>query len=425
MPRVQSACQLRQKFARGVCTESLSPLCTYKGCLKLSASSRHLRPNDYPESGLDTWIGRVEEADTHQLPQTWASLDSRNNRLADLALSLDGFDQAVETIREQVGAHRIGVILGTSTASIGRTESAYAALDNGRVTPLFQQFDADRDGINIGEAAGFALLLPAAAAGYEFHLAGSGETSDAWHMAQPHPEGLGARDAMRHALDTAGLSPADIGYVNLHGTATPANDVTEARALAGVFDSPVPASSTKAWTGHTLGAAGIVGAVTALDVLASGHVPGTLNLTTPEAGLAYPVLQHSTTTQRDPATRTAPKSCSQPTRGGGGQSGLRCGRSGSGSYPIRVQTAGMALFESMIMVASDQNPTLLVVTDVPVPGALADIHGPGTTAAFALVIESPRDSAAHTGAGALGSCSGNRCPMALGRSADKGYLLVG
>lgn len=339
-----------------------------------------LRPNDYPESGLDTWIGRVEEADTHQLPQTWASLDSRNNRLADLALSLDGFDQAVETIREQVGAHRIGVILGTSTASIGRTESAYAALDNGRVTPRFQQptvhnphsvghfvanrlglggpsmsistacsssgkvfaaaarwlnasvvdavvvggvdslclsilhgfaslelistqqcrpFDADRDGINIGEAAGFALLLPAATAGYEFHLAGSGETSDAWHMAQPHPEGLGARDAMRHALDTAGLSPADIGYVNLHGTATPANDVTEARALAGVFDSPVPASSTKAWTGHTLGAAGIVGAVTALDVLASGHVPGTLNLTTPEAGLAYPVLQHSTTTQRD------------------------------------------------------------------------------------------------------------------------------
>jgi 3-oxoacyl-[acyl-carrier-protein] synthase-1 len=339
-----------------------------------------LRPNDYPESGLDTWIGRVEEADTHQLPQTWASLDSRNNRLADLALSLDGFDQAVETIREQVGAHRIGVILGTSTASIGRTESAYAALDNGRVTPRFQQptvhnphsvghfvanrlglggpsmsistacsssgkvfaaaarwlnasvvdavvvggvdslclsilhgfaslelistqqcrpFDADRDGINIGEAAGFALLLPAATAGYEFHLAGSGETSDAWHMAQPHPEGLGARDAMRHALDTAGLSPADIGYVNLHGTATPANDVTEARALAGVFDSPVPASSTKAWTGHTLGAAGIVGAVTALDVLSSGHVPGTLNLTTPEAGLAYPVLQHSTTTQRD------------------------------------------------------------------------------------------------------------------------------
>lgn len=343
----------------------------------LEAGQSGLVPNDYPDSALDTWIGRVREVDEHSLPDDFASLDSRNNRLADLALGLDGFDRTVLKLREHVGAHRIGVILGTSTASIGRTESAYAALVDGRVAPPFRQpevhnphsvshyvatrlglggptmsistacsssgkvfaaaarwlavdlvdavvvggvdslclsilhgfaslelvsrqhcrpFDIARDGINIGEAAGFALLLAPETPGYDYRLVGSGETSDAWHMAQPHPEGRGARDAMQQALAKAGLAASDIGYVNLHGTATPANDSTEALALAGVFREPVPASSTKAWTGHTLGAAGIVGALTALDVLESGHVPYTLNLDTPEPGLAYPVLRESTTT---------------------------------------------------------------------------------------------------------------------------------
>ena len=87
--------------------------------------------------------------------------------------------------------------------------------------------------------------------------------------------------------------------MNLHGTATPANDTAEARALADVFTPAVPASSTKGWTGHTLGAAGIVGAVTALDALVSGHIPGTLNMEVADPDMAYPVLASASTADLD------------------------------------------------------------------------------------------------------------------------------
>jgi len=341
-----------------------------------------LRPNDYPGSTLPTWIGRVSAADEHRLPPELAALDSRNNRLADHALGLDGFGERVERVAATLGMHRVGVLIGTSTASIGRTESAYAQLADGRIVAPFDQprvhnphsvahytaarlglggpcmslstacsssgkvfaaaarwlaagvvdavvvggvdslclsilhgfaslelvsrrpcrpFDASRDGISIGEAAGFALLQRPARADSEVLLSGAGETSDAWHMAQPHPEGRGAADAMRRALQAAGIAPAELGYVNLHGTATPANDSIEAKALAQVFDAPVPAASTKGYTGHTLGAAGVVGAVTVIEALLARRAPGTLNLERPEPGLAFPILTQATTLDADHA----------------------------------------------------------------------------------------------------------------------------
>ena len=136
-------------------------------------------------------------------------------------------------------------------------------------------YDAGRDGISIGEGAAFALLerCPAPAAG-TLLLLGCGESSDAYHMSSPHPEGLGARLAMEAALRSAALAPSGIGYINLHGTATPANDAAEGRAVAALFGDGVPCSSTKGATGHTLGAAGAVEAVICALALADGFLPG-------------------------------------------------------------------------------------------------------------------------------------------------------
>ena len=140
-------------------------------------------------------------------------------------------------------------------------------------------FDVARNGLSIGEAGGFAVLERDGVGPW---LLGYGESSDAHHMSSPHPEGLGARLAMQAALERAGLSPNVVDYINLHGTATPKNDEIEAGAIAALFPATTSASSTKAWTGHTLGAAGIVESVVAMDTLATGLVPGSLNCDVPD-----------------------------------------------------------------------------------------------------------------------------------------------
>ena len=136
-------------------------------------------------------------------------------------------------------------------------------------------FGAARDGISIGEGAAFILLERAdqASAG-DILLRGVGESSDAHHMSAPHPQGLGARLAMQAALDMAGLAPQAVGYINLHGTATPSNDAAEDLGVTAVFGSNTPCSSTKGHTGHTLGAAGAVEAVICALALRHGFLPG-------------------------------------------------------------------------------------------------------------------------------------------------------
>jgi len=116
-------------------------------------------------------------------------------------------------------------------------------------------FSRNRDGITIGEASAAFLLTRDAA---PVRLLGAGESSDAYHVSAPDPEGRGAAEAMRLALADAGLAPEDIGYVNLHGTGTPHNDVMEGRAVTAVLGPRARCSSTKAMVGHTLGAAGAV-----------------------------------------------------------------------------------------------------------------------------------------------------------------------
>jgi len=139
-------------------------------------------------------------------------------------------------------------------------------------------WDAQRKGLSIGEAAAFALVERDGGAAPQGWLLGVGESNDGHHMSTPHPEGVGAIAAMHAALADAGLAPADIDYINLHGTATRSNDSAEDRAVASVFGSGTPCSSTKGATGHTLGAAGAVEALISLLALRHGFMPAGLNL---------------------------------------------------------------------------------------------------------------------------------------------------
>ncbi|WP_338804397.1 beta-ketoacyl-[acyl-carrier-protein] synthase family protein [Xenorhabdus griffiniae] len=118
---------------------------------------------------------------------------------------------------------------------------------------LCEPFCEDRQGITIGEASTLLLLTREP---QPIALLGVGESSDAWHMSAPHPEGKGAIEAITMALGNAGLSPADVGYINLHGTGTKLNDQMEAMVIHQIFGENTPCSSTKFLTGHTLGAAG-------------------------------------------------------------------------------------------------------------------------------------------------------------------------
>jgi len=142
-------------------------------------------------------------------------------------------------------------------------------------------FDAARDGISIGEAAAFALLerVPEGVNPASVLLLGIGESSDAYHMSAPHPEGLGARRAMQAALAAAALQPGDIDYINLHGTGTPSNDRAESQAVTSIFGPTTPCSSTKGATGHTLGAAGALEAVISALAIENGLMPGGVHTT--------------------------------------------------------------------------------------------------------------------------------------------------
>ena len=316
-----------------------------------------LRPNDFSEYPLATWIGRVAGIEDVRLPDHLMEWDCRNNRLAWLALNADGFLERAVSMRSRYGADRVALVVGTSTSSIGASEEAYRRLlpdgqypedlrrpivhtphslgDFVRVAlglegivvtvgtacsssaKVFAQaarlmslglvdaavvggvdslcgsvlfgfnslelvspepcrpFDIARRGISIGEAGGFALLEHNGERGP--WLLGYGESSDAHHMSSPHPEGLGARLAMEAALERAGLAPSAVNYINLHGTASPKNDEVEAHVVASLFPATTRASSTKGWTGHALGAAGILESVITFAAMEMGVAPGTLN----------------------------------------------------------------------------------------------------------------------------------------------------
>lgn len=318
-----------------------------------------LQPNDLEGSDVDTWVGKVSAVDDIQDLGVW---QSRNNALAALGLAQGSLQGTLNKLIAKLGSERIGLVIGSSTSSIDRTELAYHHLDaEGKLSKAYQQskvhnphgpglfvaqhtgidgpaitintacsssakvfasasrwlsagivdavlvggvdslclsvihgfnglqlvsanpckpFDHYRDGINIGEAAGFAILQRRkdSDSSSGLVLSGYGESSDAHHMSHPHPEGLGARMAIEAALARAQLKPEQIDYINLHGTASQANDAIEGKLISELFPATTQCSSTKGWTGHTLGAAGIVESLAAVQTLETGLVPGNLNL---------------------------------------------------------------------------------------------------------------------------------------------------
>jgi 3-oxoacyl-[acyl-carrier-protein] synthase-1 len=151
--------------------------------------------------------------------------------------------------------------------------------------------DAARSGISIGEAGGFALLDPHARSATQ--LLGYGESSDAYHMSSPEPEGRGAIASMQAALERGGVEPHQIDYINLHGTGTVANDNAEARGVCTVFGTGTACSSTKGWTGHTLGAAGIVEAAISLLAIEHGFLPQSLNTRVKDPAIEAGILLES------------------------------------------------------------------------------------------------------------------------------------
>lgn len=154
-------------------------------------------------------------------------------------------------------------------------------------------FDKERDGFVMGEGAGFMILEElehALARGAKIYgeIAGYGTTCDAYHITSPSPTGEGAAAAMQMALDEAGIAPAQVDYINAHGTGTPYNDLFETLAIKTVFGADaynVPISSTKSMTGHLLGAAGAIEAVVCVKAINDGVVPPTINLEVPDEEL--------------------------------------------------------------------------------------------------------------------------------------------
>ncbi len=339
----------------------------------LVSQTSGLRFNDIANAAIDTWIGHIEAVDAVTDLGQW---QSRNNALAALGLEQGNIKQTLRQLVKRFSAARIGVVMGSSTSSIDRTETAYSCMEEGKLKPLFQQplvhnphgpalfvshytgiagpeltintacsssakvfataarwlssgivdavlvggvdtlclsvlygfdslqlvsrhpckpFDQYRDGINLGEAAAYAILMRGTdmETSERVQLSGYGESSDAYHMSHPHPDGLGARLAMEQAMSMAGLSPSSIDYINLHGTASRANDLIEGGLVSALFPKSTQCSSTKGWTGHTLGAAGITESLIAVDALYTGLIPGTMNLSTVDEQLDFSITSNN------------------------------------------------------------------------------------------------------------------------------------
>jgi 3-oxoacyl-[acyl-carrier-protein] synthase II len=190
-------------------------------------------------------------------------------------------------------------IAGGSEASInppgigGFNAMQAMSTNNEEFATASRPFDVTRDGFVIGEGAG-ALILEelehAKARGARIYaeVVGSGLTADAYHITAPHPDGMGAINVMKQAIAEAGLTPSDVDYINVHGTATPLGDIAEIKAILSVFGEhayKMNISATKSMTGHLLGAAGAVEAIATIMAVVHDIVPPTINFRNPDPAI--------------------------------------------------------------------------------------------------------------------------------------------
>ena len=216
------------------------------------------------------------------------AFDLRGPRLA-LSTACSSSGNALGTALDWLRLGRVDAVVTGGTESLCRmTFAGFNALHALSLEPC-RPFDRRRAGLSLGEGAAILVVESAAHAarrGARAHaaLVGWGNSADAHHLTAPHPQGTGAILAMTRALANAGLQPADIDYINAHGTGTPLNDAVEAAAIGVVFgEAPhLAVSSTKGAVGHTLGAAGAIEALATILALRDGFVPPTVNLEEPE-----------------------------------------------------------------------------------------------------------------------------------------------
>lgn len=326
----------------------------------LKQSRSGLVPCDFKGTQLNTHIGIVDKVDDYALQNDFEKFDCRNNRLAYAALIQDDFAQKVADKIKYYGAHRVAVIVGTSTSGIEELETSYRHRDAvtgtlpttrqsrhtynlysvsdyvsdffGVTGPCYtistacsssakvfasaarliesgicdaavvggvdslclntlhgfdslqilsevpcRPFALNRSGISIGEGGGFVLIEKQPDSETRILFKGYGESTDAYHMSTPPPDGSGAIQAMQQALNYSGLKRNDIDYINLHGTGSQVNDQSESNAIFSVFKESIAATATKGFTGHTLGAAGITEAIISFLSLEHQFIPATIN----------------------------------------------------------------------------------------------------------------------------------------------------
>lgn len=189
-----------------------------------------------------------------------------------------------------------GAEAGITIPSVGGFNSAQAlSTNNDEYKTASRPFDKNRDGFVMGEGAGILVFEEyehAVARGAKIYaeVAGSGETADAHHITAPHPDGHGAIQAMKLALEEAGLKPEDVDYINVHGTSTPLGDIAELKAIKELFGDhayKLNISSTKSMTGHLLGGAGAIESLACIDAMCNSIIPPTINFETSDPEIDY------------------------------------------------------------------------------------------------------------------------------------------
>lgn len=249
------------------------------GILSAEEAYRAVDPiSGYPPEGFD----QARTQDLFSLPRFLAARLGLEGPLLSVSNACASSSRAFVDARHWLEAGLCdAVVVGGADSLCQMTLRGFASL--GLVSPEpTRPCDAGRSGISVGEGAGFALLEREGArpdATVMARWVGYGVSSDGHHMSSPDPQARGAVAAMREALERAGLGACQIDYINLHGTGTSVNDAMEDHAVQAVFGLGVACSSTKGWTGHTLGASGIIEAMFAVVMMRAGFAPGCLHVT--------------------------------------------------------------------------------------------------------------------------------------------------